>query len=288
LRSAFLFSSINMPPLQPADVSRFALIKLMRLRDGTKPPVLNATALGLIGRQILRRLIEEWGRFEETKAAFAEELGAGGMDGRSQAQFGTLLTLADMIEYRGWDPDRLSTTREGDVTAWREVLNVRGMTEFDGMEENWRGCLDHLLTVPVEAWRNGTRTTIGQLLEAWFVGDDDLGEDVKAVKKLLGQAGVTLERRGRNGGGDWLVIPNKNPTLRRLFEGSKWVGASNAGGWAQALQQAPRDVIWMPGQHRVNGVKSRCTLISLKALYAAGGIMCVGGTGQGEQADIED
>lgn len=287
LRSAFLFSSINMPPLQPADVSRFALLRLMRLRDGTRPPVLDATALGILGRQILRRLLEEWPRFEETKAAFSDELAAGGMDGRSQAQFGTLLTLADMIEHQGWDPDRLATTYEGDVRPWRDVLNVRRMAEFAAMEENWRDCLDYLLTVPVDAWRNGTRTTIGQVLEGWVTGDDELGNDVKAVRKLLGQAGVTLDRRGRAAGGDWLVIPNKNPTLRRLFEGSKWVGAANAGGWSQALQQAPRDALWMPGQHRVAGVKSRCTLISLDALYGAGGIMCTDDNIEADEADSE-
>jgi hypothetical protein len=287
-RSAFIFSSINAPPMEPQDLSRFALLRLHKLKAGTKPPDLNETALGLVGRQILRRLLEEWPRFVETWAAFRDELAGAGMDGRGQDTFGTLLAVADMIEHRGWDADRLSTVADGDVTPWRDVMHVARMAEFDDASENWRLCLDHLLSVPVEAWRNGTRTTVGQVLEAWFVGDESLGNDVKEVRKLLGQAGLTLERRGRPGGGDWLAIPNQNPLTRRLFEGTKWGGEAGAGVWSGALRQAPREDVWTLGQPRVNGVKCKCTLVSLKALYAAGGLMCAGENAQAEQADIED
>lgn len=163
------------------------------------------------------------------------------------------------------------------------------MAEFDDASENWRLCLDHLLSVPVEAWRNGARTTVGQVVEAWHVDSQEaFGNDVKEVRKLLGQAGLTLERRGRGGGGDWLAIPNQNPLTRRLFDGTKWGGEAGAGVWSGALRQGPRDVVWTLGQPRVNGVKCKCTLISLNALYSAGGLMSSGENAHAEQADIED
>jgi hypothetical protein len=287
-RSAFIFSSINAPPMEPQDLSRFALLRLHKLKSGIKPPEINPAALGLMGRQILRRLLEEWPRFETTWQAFRDELAAAGMDGRGQDTFGTLLAVADMIEHRGWNENRLSTVCEGDVRPWRDVMQIGRMAEFDDASENWRLCLDHLLSVPVEAWRNGSRTTVGQVLEAWFVGDDSFGGDVKEVRKLLGQAGLTLERRGRPGGGDWLAIPNQNPLTRRLFEGTKWGGEAGAGVWSGALRQGPREDVWTLGQPRVNGVKCKCTLVSLQALYGAGGLMSTGEIAHAEQVDIED
>lgn len=283
-RSAFIFSSINAPPMEPQDLSRFALLRLHRLKEGAKPPPIDKQALGEIGRIILRRMIEEFHRFEETWRAFRDELSEAGMDGRGQDTFGTLLTCADMISHRGWDPDRLSHTHNGDLRPWREIMAVQGMAEFDDATENWRLCLDHLLSVPVEAWRNGTRTTVGQALEAWFKGDDDFGNDIVKVRRLLSSAGLTIDRRPPNG--DWLAIPNQNPLTRRLFEGTKWAGESGAGVWSGALRQGPRDVLWSLGQPRVNGVKSKCTMVSLKALYGDGGLMTTDGTTLTKETEV--
>ena len=274
-RSAFIFSSINAPPMEPQDLSRFALLRLHRLREGAKPPPIDATALGELGRIVLRRLIEQFHRFEETWGAFRGELAAGGMDGRGQDTFGTLLACADMIAHDGWDPERLSQPHEGDMKPWREILAPAGMAEFDDATENWRLCLEHLLSVPVEAWRNGTRSTVGQAIEAWFKGDDFDKHDIMQIKRLLGSAGLTLERKV--GGHDYLAVPNQNPLTRRLFEGTKWGGEAGAGVWSGALRQGPRGMLWEVGQPRVNGVKSKCTLISLDALYGDGGIMTADG-----------
>lgn len=273
-RSAFIFSSINAPPMEPQDLSRFALLRLHRLRDGAKPPSIDKDALGEMGRIILRRMIEEFHRFDETWRAFRDELAAAGMDGRGQDTFGTLLTCADMISHRGWNAERLSHTYDGDMRPWREIMEVKSMAEFDDATENWRLCLDHLLSVPVEAWRNGTKTTVGQALEAWFKGDD-YENDIKLLKIVLGQAGLTIERRPPSG--DWLAIPNQNPLTRRLFEGTKWGGEAGAGVWSGALRQGPRDLLWGLGQPRINGVKSKCTMVSLKALYGDNGIMTIDG-----------
>ncbi|MGL4396627.1 MAG: hypothetical protein ACRCS9_08825 [Hyphomicrobium sp.] len=287
IKSAFLFSSINAPPMDPQDLSRFALLRLHKLREGAKPPPIDPRALGELGRIILRRLIEEFQRFEVTWWAFKDELAAGGMDGRGQDTFGTLLACADMIAHRGWNPERLSQPHDGDVKAWRDILAPTTMAEFDDATANWQLCLDHMLSVPVEAWRTSARSTVGQALEAWFKGDDDhFGTDIVKIRHVLGQAGLTLERKA--GLGDYLAVPNNNPLTRRLFEATKWAGHAGAGVWSQALRQGPRDAVWTIGQARVNGVKCKCTLIALNALYGDGGMMTADGKSLRKTSSYQD
>jgi hypothetical protein len=271
-RSAFIFSSINAPPMEPQDLSRFALLRLARLRDGQSAPAIDEVVLGELGRIVLRRLMEQFHRFDETWKAFRRELGAAGMDGRGQDTFGTLLACADMIEHDGWNEERLSHTHDGDVKPWREILAAATMAEFDDATENWRLCLDHLLSVPVEAWRNGKKSTVGQALVAWFKGDDDFyGNDITKIRADLAQAGLTLQRVP--GRGDWLAVPNQGPATRKLFEGTKWGGEAGAGVWSGALRQGPRERLWTIGQPRIGGTKCKCTMISLNELYGDGGLM---------------
>jgi hypothetical protein len=273
-RSAFLFSSINAPPLEPQDLSRMALLRLDKLRPGTPPPQVDAATFGIVGRAILRRLIEEWPRFHETFEAFAGELSAAGMDGRGQAQFGTLLTCADLIAHRGWDEERLShpIDVDGVVRPWRDILKPSEMIEFEDGIENWRGCLNHLLSVRVEAWRSGSRSTVGQVLQEYHAETD---MTLDGANTLLSQAGLKIVRRSVAPGRalSWLVIHNQGPLIKELFNGSKWAGELGAGVWTAALRQGPEGRLWEYGNERVNGAKGRCTLISLDGLYGPGGVM---------------
>lgn len=280
-RSCFLFSSINTPPLEPQDLSRMALLRLNRLPKGQASPDLDPNALITLGRCILRRLIDEWHRMPETLAAFKDALAVAGMDGRGQDTFAPLLACADMIEYEGWDETRLKTvTDDGDEVAWADLMHVSRMAEFEDAAENWRLCLSHLLNVRVDAWRAGTRHTVGQLLEELWDNDQiGHGLDLKQVKRDLAQAGLAIVvREGVKNW--WLAIPNQNPLTRTLFDGSKWAGDIGAGVWAGALRQSPRDTIHDVAKARINGDVQQCTLIALQGLYGAGGIMVVKGDGE--------
>lgn len=272
IRSAFLFSSINAPPMEPQDLSRFALLRLHSLPKGQPPPDINPKILGDFGRIILRRLIDEWPRFPETLAAFKGELARIGMDGRGQDTFGTLLACGDLIEHRGWDEDRLRVAIDGDLVPWGDLLGQAGMAEFEDAVENWRLCLNHMLSTQVDAWKSGHRRTVGQVLVEWLsdVGDMNIG----LAKTLLSQAGLALvNKRINQHSGWWLAVPNQNPLTRTLFDGSKWAGEISASIWSGALRQAPRGEIYEVGQVKVNGVNQRCTLIRINGLYGAGGIM---------------
>lgn len=279
--SAFLFSSINAPPLEPQDLSRMVLLRLDRLKDGQKAPPLDPNNLQLVGRCILKRLIEEWPRFEETANAFAEELQAAGMDGRGQAQFGTLLACADLIEHKGWHDSRLKFALEhaGDLVSWRDLLRPNQMHEYEDQTENWRACLSHLLSVRVEAWRNGKRSTVGEMCLDYFDTFAQKASDADRVhideaNKDLGQAGLRIvfkERDGRQR--PYLAVHNQGVLVRSLFESSKWAGELGASVWSPALRQGPRGTLWEPGQVRINGVQLKATLISLDGLYGVDGVM---------------
>lgn len=282
-RSAFIFSSINAPPMKPQDLSRMALLNLDKLREDQAEPKIDTRVFEVLGRAILHRLIREWPRFQETYEAFAGELAAAGMDSRGQKQFGTLLTCADLILHKGWDAERLSFAFDGDVVPWRQLLRPTVMLEFENATDNWLGCLQRMLSVRVEAWRSGSRTTVGQVVEDYYApnpGREPL--DIVEANTLLGQAGLRIVHRLPSpemiaAGVDpkqqrFLVVHNNSPLIRTLFDGSVWAGADSAGVWSGALRQAPKK-LWMPRQERVNGVQNRATLISLEALYGPGGIM---------------
>ncbi len=281
-RSAFLFSSINAPPLPPQDLSRMGLLRLQKLVPGSVAPALDPTSLGMLGRVLMRQLINQWPRFHDTFNAFAAELGAAGMDGRGQAQFGTLLTVADMIEHDGWDEARLRfpVETEGDLVPWRAILRPEHMHEFEDQTENWLGCVAHLLGVRVEAWRGGSRQTVGQIcLDWWCKESGDKGGtgediDVTSANKALAQAGLRLVARKEGFRPSWfLFVPNQNPLVRELFKDSHWQGAIGANVWSGALRQGPRGALWEPAQHRVNGTQYKGTMIRLSGLYGPDGVM---------------
>lgn len=274
---SFIFSSINNPPLRPQDLSRMALLRLQKLRPGTERPPLDPTSLGVLGRCMLTQLMREWPRFHETFNAFAKELERVGMDGRGQAQFGTLLACADMLEHEGWNEERLrfAADLDGDLIPWGDLLKPEGMIEWEDQSENWRACLSHMLSVRVDAWRAGTRHTVGQVLQAYW--DDK--DDIVSCNTLLAQAGLRIVFRGTTGRTKdraWLAVHNQGPLVRELFDGSIWAGEFGAGLWMPALRQGPRGTVWEPSGNsgvRINGDQRKATLVSLRGLYGEGGVM---------------
>jgi hypothetical protein len=271
-RSAFVFSSINAPPLEPQDLSRMALLRLNRLTQEHVPldrETLSDEHLGRLGEMVLRRLMDDWHRFEPTLAAYKAELAQAGHDGRGQDTFGTLLTCADLIIGQDFESPEINLPMGEDLTLWRERLKASEMAEFEDAVENWRLCLNHLLSVHVDAWRDGLKKTVGEQLVAFQAGDASYGE----ARDKLGQAGLGVVKPTQRGDPHWLAIPNQSPLTQRLFIGTKWGGEMGAGVWASALRQGPRESMWTTGAPRVNGVKCRCTLISIDALYGPGGLM---------------
>ncbi|MEL6288574.1 MAG: hypothetical protein AAFQ35_07325 [Pseudomonadota bacterium] len=275
-RNAFLFSSINAPPLEPQDVSRMALLRLRPLsRDATAPEI-DPGSLGIFGRLVMRRLADNWHAYAETRRQVDEALHAGGMDGRGKDTFGTLLAVAALI--LGTEAEDLDVPFGDDLSAWAELLDVRNMIEFENALPNWQLCLNHLLSVPVDVWRSGSRHTVGQWLEAFWDSDPRAPSDKDSVsfeelKRVLAQAGLGIVRDDDDPLNFWLLVPNLGPLIARLYEGTKWAGSLTSGGWSQALRQGDREEFWRTCNRNIAGVRSRATMISLMALYGPDGIM---------------
>lgn len=279
LRSSFLFSSINAPPLRPEDVSRMAILRLRPLADHPKRRK-NAPTVDpeRTGSMLLRLLMDAWERLPATYEAYADVLREAGHPDRGQKTYGTLLACADLL--LGPEvADELGLPMVDDLSAWGEALHTSRLQEYEDMSENWRACLQHLLTSRVEAWRGGQRHTVGQLIDAWRdqcrAGDGDL--KFEGVNDLLAQAGLKLltdYRLDDDPLGFVLAVPNESQIVAQLYRDTRWVGQAGASVWKSALRQGPPSVIAADkalNKVRINGVQVRCTLVRLRAFEALGG-----------------
>lgn len=284
IRSPFLFSSINAPPLLPQDLSRFALLKLDKIDPSRPPPTqltdeqaallgregntgeLSDDKIGKLGRMILRRMVDGWSSLPAMMRAYREVLRAAGHDQRGQDTFGTLLACANVLV--GDSFEELDVAMGEDIDPWREKLEAKGLSELEGATDNWMACLEYMLSAPVEAYRQGIKLTVGRVVLGYHEKDDP-AQSMQETRDKLAQAGVGLSKDGQ-----WLAVPNSSPLLHKLFMGSRWAGDAGTGVWPAALQQGPSGVVWEKGQCRINGVNCRCTMISLRALYGANGLMC--------------
>ena len=272
--SCFLFSSINPPGLRPEDVSRMAMLRLRPLNE--HPSRLKAAPSVDLDRtcsMLLRVLMQGFPRFEATKEAYFEELRLAGHSDRGQKTFGTLLACADLM--LGPElAEELGVPMVDDLSPWRERLAVSQLAEMEDQSENWRACLKQLLTSRVEAWRAGTRHTVGELLDA-FIGTAERDADneltMERVNAQLSQAGLRLlhdPRIDRDPKGWVLAIPNESQLVAQQFKDSRWVGQAGASVWKNALRQGPASVFCQDkglNRVRINGVQERCTLVRLRA-----------------------
>jgi hypothetical protein len=96
IRSAFLFSSILVPPLSGQDRSRLAILELQELGRNAAPPRLDARKLRMLGQLLRARWLQQWRRWPETLEAWRAALTEAGHGGRGADQYGTLLAAADL------------------------------------------------------------------------------------------------------------------------------------------------------------------------------------------------
>lgn len=271
-KNCFFFSAINMPPVPSQDLSRMAIIHLQRRPAGysAKPATVDADVLG---RMVLRRLIDRWPAFEQTYQSYREALARGGHDGRGQDTYGTLLACADLLLGDGLLDDLGMPTIEGGLDRWGKLLAPASLPEHEDATDNWRRCLNHLLTARIDAWRGGVRQTVGQLL-------DDLGDgangalSLKDANDLLAQIDLKVREAAdvlpNQIGGKVLFVPNQSAMIAQVFKGEVWAGDGSTGSWPGALRQGEHTgVIFKDrrfNKERINGVERRCTLINLREL----------------------
>lgn len=228
VRSAFLFSSILIPPMLPQDASRIVVLSLGRLRDGTRPPVLTRRELTAIGAELCRRMAAGWWRFQDLMESYRGELTRRGHDSRGCDQYGTLLAAADLLLH-DTAPD--SDSRE----LWCQTLDAVAIEARSGEQSDAERCLQHLLSKPLDIYKDGRKRSLADWIgQAAFASSTD-GRDNAA-----GAIGAVGLRVMKEAGVDVLFIPNSHAGLLPLFENTPWHGRPGAvGAWKQALLRLP-------------------------------------------------
>ena len=261
-RSAFLFSSILIPPLQGQDRSRLAILELGELA-GSPPPKLDGAALREIGRQLLRRMCDGWHRWDQTLERWRAELTAAGHNARGADQFGTLLTAADLALYDA-APESDSI---GEIV---ELLRASSLAEIDDDVRDELRARDHLLSQVIDPWKSGERRTVAEWVNRASrpLTAHASEEDREQAQRVLQIYGLKVLWRE---GVPWVAIANQHSGLGALFERSHWAGKSGTSGvWAQAfrrLEGAERS----KSAVRFGAYTARATLVPIATMLPEGG-----------------
>lgn len=283
LRSLFWFSSILVPPLEPQDLSRLALLELRPLRREVVEQGIDLARYNLpaMGRKLFRRMVDGWGRLAATKIKFHRALAETGHDSRACDQFGTLLACADLL-INDWDTeDGLPSDEE--VALWAHQCHPHKLAEVAQAVSEQEACANHLVTSMVQA-RGGEER---ESLSTWIAEAADLSvagiDRQEKAQKRLEQMGLKIVHAvWKAGAGDmpgkwgaklysggapgFLAVSDSHQALKAIFAGTKWQG----GVWKQSL-------IRFDGARAVAGVKmahatQRVVLVPLWAVLDETGL----------------
>lgn len=269
----FLFSSINMLPLPPQDVSRLALLELNELPRGLKRPVLDAKRLAEIGAGLRRRVIDAWPHWEDHLAPWWEPIGQE-FASRTADTFGFLLAAAHLaLCDEPAHPDTVADTIAPLIPSLKEWQAIAG--------KDHELMLNHLGTWQLEPWDKGRKVTVRQLVHwassrAKYASQHPLegaeaerfGLHIEKTKagsalRIYGLALVT-SRSGDDQGAEYLAIAFRHAALSRIFKATKW----QDGVWRQSAMRAPgansRKV-------RIEGGAEGAVLVPIAAVLGEGG-----------------
>jgi hypothetical protein len=241
LMSSFMASSIVEPAMDSQDASRMAKLVLRPIEATPNDGVIDATALDLYGRQLLRRLFDWFPRWAELRRRFRAAL------------IESAMTAAPPTPSRPWPPAPTSpcSTTSPTPRSWpsgRAWLKADELVETAGKEKTWRRCLTMMLQAQPDILRHETHKTVGDAL-AKFKDDSGVGvDDVVRWIKPVGLSVSFADGAPLTYDNLRLFVPAKHVGLHSLFEGTPWAGRLGAPGpWIGVLRQAPRDV-WAPGK----------------------------------------
>ncbi|WP_333830497.1 hypothetical protein [Pararhodobacter sp.] len=254
-RSAFLFSSILVPPMPAQDRSRLILLDLERLPAGAPKLTLHPPEWRRIGAQIKAALVQAWPLWPQRLEIWRSALALHGQTGRGADNYATVLAMADAALHPLSLPDADAQEK------WATEL-AHSATE-DAMEvgSNADDMLTWLLTQTLDPWRKGLRYTVAQWVQcaAKLPGGPEQIEAVPAsgINQYLAPFGLRV--RGDGVTADLCIANKPLQGLCDLFEGSMWQG----GVWSQAARR-------IEGSEYValtmSGVKTRGVAVPLRAM----------------------
>ncbi|QVM82949.1 hypothetical protein HT578_03810 [Novosphingobium decolorationis] len=282
LQSSFWFSSIIIPPMEPQDRSRLAILELGPIPQGAKEPeALRTTDFGVMGRQLLRRMIDGWPRLVATKAKFHAQLAELGHVSRACDQFGTLLACADVLI----SDDVHAVPSDEDIAHWVAECRPQRMAEIAESDPDHVACIKYMLTSLQQARGGDEREQIGTWIwravehscETLMPGETE-NDQARRANERLSQIGLKIVRAERKppagksparwGVGPfdqsvpgWLAVANSHRGLDKVFEDSNWRSA----GWKQSLARVPGAETGV--DMKFGHVKSRAVLVPLCEVF---------------------
>lgn len=279
LRSAFWFSSINVPPLEASDRSRLALLELKPFREDQVPPDFSRHDFAQYGRELQRRMIDAWPWLARAKAAYHAALAARRYDSRACDQFATLLACAHAL----LDDEAPDAAEVDELLGDIMPARLAEVSEASSDEET---CINTLLTAHVQPRGRDTRDAVSELIgrivaKARAPGDDFDDESADYIEQIglkvvqprwiptadgkPGRWGAERYQPTRGAAGDeapayLAVAATTHVELGKIYAGTKWQG----GVWKQTLGR-------IDGALELKGVKMarqtfRCVLVPMWAV----------------------
>lgn len=267
-RNAFFCSGINMPPMLPQDLSRFAVLNLGKLEIGEGDKRKAAPVVkDEWGRMLLRALMDAWPQFNVVHADMRGVLNAAGLTGRAGDTYGTIFAFARiLLGDEGFEAAGMPIT---EARALGTMIAALTAEERADQVDNWRLALEHLVSAPLDLMHNGRRQSLGIAIERMqdrdaVLQDEDLAREAARIAgcKLMIEADGDLPHGVKR---ILIAVPPRGTFLERIYQDTRWT----EGGWFAALRQGPSGIVIRDRGnkqiHKINGATQRCLLVDLTA-----------------------
>jgi hypothetical protein len=284
-RSCFYFTSILMPAMLAQDRNRMAILELKPIPSKAREPMIDRAAIVELGKQLRRRVIDQWDRYDATLAAYRRALAGTGHKGRSADQFGTLLAFADLLLYDGPEP-------EPEVLSdWAEALRATDLAETADNRSDAEDACEFLARAMLQLRGGDEPEPFTRWLEKALGRNGTQAIDVDQARRRLENHGMKIcaakapadpgkpwgQRELVAGDEPYLAIATSHEALQKLFRDTRWT----QGGWSQTFGRVRitdaegnvlegKDKILLEAKRRVQvriaGKSTKATLVPIVAL----------------------
>jgi hypothetical protein len=238
-RSCFYFTSILMPAMLAQDRNRMAILELRSIPNGAREPMLERSAIVELGKQLRRRVIDQWDRYDATLASYRRALAGAGHKGRGADQFGTLLAFADLLLYDGPEPEPEV------LTDWAEALKAADLAETADNRSDAEDACEHLARWSLQLRGGDEPEPLTRFLERALGRSGAATIDVDQARRRLENHGMKIVRanppaaEGKAWGAEdpqlgdeaFVAIATSNNELQKIFRDTRW----SSGVWSQTF-----------------------------------------------------
>jgi hypothetical protein len=250
-RSCFYFTSILMPAMLAQDRNRMAILELRSIPNGAREPMLERSAIVELGKQLRRRVIDQWDRYDATLSAYRRALAGAGHKGRGADQFGTLLAFADLLLYDGPEPEPEV------LTDWAEALKASDLAETADNRSDAEDACEHLARWSLQLRGGDEPEPLTRFLERALGRRGAETIDVDQARRRLENHGMKIVRakppaiEGKPWGAEdpqlgdepFLAIATSHEALQKIFRdtgGARACGRRRSAGCAWSTTPASR------------------------------------------------